>query len=61
MICPKCKKTLDHVKAYSQGYQKVNIDENGHTENWSSPDMFGDADFECPHCCEDITNLIKPT
>ena len=61
MICPACKKELDHVNSISQGSQKVTIDEDGYTLNFSSPIMFGDVQFYCPHCYENVTSLIKPT
>jgi len=61
MICPECKKEINHVDAYSEGFQKVTIDEDGYTLNWSSPEMLGDVTFYCPHCEEGITDFIKPT
>lgn len=58
MNCPKCKKELDHVNAYSQCCQRVTLDEDGHTLEWSSPEVFGDSDFECPECFENINDAI---
>jgi len=60
MECPNCKKELDHVNAYSQCFQRVRIDENDHTLEWSQPEVFQDTDFECPECNELISNKIIP-
>ena len=61
MSCPECKKELHYVDAYSEGFQKVTIDKDGNTLNWSSPEMFEDVTFYCPHCGKGITDFIKPT
>ena len=60
MNCPECRKELEYIHAYSQCFQKVSIDKNGHTGDWSSPDVLpDDTDFECPHCFENITDSIE--
>ena len=61
MNCPACEKSLDHVNAYSQCFHKVVVDEDGHTGDWSSPEVLEDTTFECPQCCEDISDVIKST
>jgi transcription initiation factor IIE alpha subunit len=58
MNCPKCKEELDHVNAYSECFQRVTIDEDGHTSDWSSPEVLETTLFECPVCQEDVSSLI---
>jgi len=60
MKCPNCDKELTKIKGYGQCFQEVTITENGKPINYSSPEVLeGDYAYECPECCEDLTEFVK--
>ena len=62
MICPECKKEIDHVISTAYVFQSAYFKEGTNKLDNDTWNHVGDGDIEkitCPECDEDITELVE--
>jgi len=58
--CPDCEVTLKYVYGYSRLRQTAFLDGDGTITSWTPvEDVYGIADYRCPNCGQNVSDLIK--
>lgn len=59
MICPNCKKNIQHVHVISDCWQKASVDDKGNLLDYGSVEEVGGTLFyECPECGDVIDKIF---
>ena len=60
MKCPHCNTELEEVTVISRCWQKATLNSKGSIEDYGSLEEILDTiSIHCPHCDQDITDLVK--
>lgn len=58
--CPDCEIILEYVYAYSRLRQTAFLNDDGLAVSYSPvEDVYGIADYRCPNCGQNVSELIK--
>lgn len=59
MICKHCKKEINRVNAYSECWQKCELEGNKITDWGSVEEVLETVGIECPECGGDLSKEVE--